>query len=247
MDTIHILQKTYEDLYLARIPLIDFLQKRLPVVSSQWIKDCVERVIFNDENLSLKQKEKLNKSRKDITQLDIFYLIKILLDNENWNSLQECFPEDSYYFIQDNRDLYFKIQEIRCNVMHPSFTDYSYEDSLEWEKSIISFVNIFSPDKKLDDYRKEYHNKEKEKLLQIITDKVITPAINSEKLTEEFKLNIRNTKERLENQTTAEGIIAFFTDALDSLQGQEIGKTLELNDLDSFERIKETIFKEYFK
>ncbi len=230
MDTIHILQKTYEDLYLARIPLINFLQERLPVVSSLWIKDCVERVVFNDEDLTLKQKERLNKSRKDISQLDIFYLLKILLDKNNWISLQELFPEDSYIFEEDNKKLYYKIQEIRCNVMHPTFYDYTYEDSSDWEKSIISFVNIFSSGKTLDDYRKEYHNKEKEKLLQIITDKVITPALTSTKLTDEFKLDIQNTKERLENQTTAEGIIAFFTDALDS-----------------FERIKETIIKEYFK
>lgn len=46
---------------------------------------------------------------------------------------------------------------------------------------------------------------------------------------------------------TAEGIIAFYTDALDSLAGKEIAQILEINDLKSFEKIKDEILKEYYK
>ena len=247
MDTIHILQKTYENLYVARIPFLTFLQERLPVISSQWKKDCVERVLYNDENLTFKQKERLKKHRKDITQLDIYYLLQIFLDEQNWNHLEALFPDDSYFFIQDNRELYYKVREIRCNVMHPSFEIYKYDDFVEWENTIISFVNLFSPDKDLQELRIDFHKEERDRLLKIIKRKVINPALKSSKLTDDFKIHIQNTKDRLEAQNTAEGIIAFFTDALDSIQGQEIGKTLEDNDLESFERIKNEVLKDYYR
>ena len=44
MNAINVLQKTYENLYVARIPLLEFLQNRLPVISSQWKIDCIERI-----------------------------------------------------------------------------------------------------------------------------------------------------------------------------------------------------------
>ena len=76
---------------------------------------------------------------------------------------------------------------------------------------------------------------------------VINPALASDNLSEDMKLRIINTKDRLEKQNTAEGIIAFFTDALDSLAGKEIAQILEINNLKSFEKIKDEIFKEYYK
>lgn len=35
METIHIPQKTYELLYVARIPLLNYLSDRLPAISSK--------------------------------------------------------------------------------------------------------------------------------------------------------------------------------------------------------------------
>ena len=70
METIHILQKTYELLYVARIPLLNYLSERLPAISSTWKRDCVERVL-NEKN------------NRDFSELDIYYLILILQDREN--------------------------------------------------------------------------------------------------------------------------------------------------------------------
>lgn len=52
--------------------------------------------------------------------------------------------------------------------------------------------------------------------------------------------------DRLEIQDSAEGIIAFFSDALNSIQGKEIGRTLEDYKLLSFEAIKNEILQEYY-
>lgn len=245
MDTIHILQKTYEDLYLARIPLLDFLQERLPIISSQWKKECVERVLEKDNNLTVKQKVNQNKKRKDFTQLDIYFLIQILVDERNFRALQTMFPNDLVILNQENLNLFYRIKDIRCTVMHPTFEVFTAKDLKTWENEIVSFVNIFNPNKTLQEYRIEFHKKEKENLLTIILEKVINPALNSKNLNSEIKEHIRNTKERLEKQNTAEGVIAFYTDALDSIQGQEIAKVLEDNELLSFEKIRDELFYNY--
>lgn len=247
MNAINVLQKTYENLYVARIPLLEFLQNRLPVISSQWKIDCIDRILYTDDNLTIQQKNKLNTERKDISQFDIYYLLQVLLEKNNWNLLKEFFPEDAYYFDNKNKELYYEVRNIRCTVMHPSLLEYNYEDYIRWENIISNFVDVFSPNKSLQELRREYHQIEKEKLLNLILINVINPALASDNLSEDIKLRIINTKDRLEKQNTAEGIIAFFTDALDSLAGKEIAQILEINDLKSFEKIKDEILKEYYK
>lgn len=232
MDTIHILQKTYEQLYVARIPLVHYLSECLPVISPNWKRDCVERVL--NENV-----------RKDFSELDLYYLIQILQDNKNKSLILEVFPEDSIIF-EDNNKLFNIIKKLRCDVMHPSFEEYTYKDFVNWTNQIESFVRIFDSAKGLDDYINELHKQEKEKLFDIIKSKVLDPALNSEKISDETKKNIENTRKRLEIQDSAEGIIAFFTDALNSNQGQKIRDELEENELNSFEKIKPLVLQEYY-
>jgi len=233
MDTIHILQKTYENLYVARIPLLNYLSSRLPVISSTWKRDCVERVL--NEGV-----------QKNFSELDIYYLIQILTDQQNIDEILSVFPEDNLIY-EDNFELFKKIKELRCNVMHPSFAVYTYEDFSRWNTDIESFVRIFSPEKNLDLLTAEFHQSEKEQLLNFIIDKVIDPALTSSKLSSEFKEHIKNTKDRLEKQNTADGIMAFFNDALIALNGKEIAKTLEANGLLSFEKIRDEVEKIYYQ
>ncbi len=232
METIHILQKTYEQLYVARIPLINYLSERLPVISPNWKRDCVERVL--NENV-----------RKDFSELDLYYLIQILQDDKNKSLILEVFPGDSIIF-EDNNKLFNTIKKLRCDVMHPSFEEYTYKDFVNWTNQIESFVRIFDSEKGLADYTKELHKQEKDKLLDIIKSEVLDPAINSSKISDETKKNIENTKNRLEIQDSAEGIIAFFTDALHSNQGQKIRDELERNGLNSFEKIEPIVLQEYY-
>lgn len=130
MEIIRILQNIYEELYVARKPLANFLEECLPALSSQWKKECVENV------------------NKNFFELDIYYLLQILLDEQNWHNLKNLFPKDEYYFREENRILYKKVRQIRNEVMHPSLSPYTYADFLEQEKTINSFVNIFSQEKK---------------------------------------------------------------------------------------------------
>lgn len=102
MDTIHILQKTYENLYVARIPLLNYLSERLPIISSTWKRDCVERVLNE-------------KVQKDFKELDIYYLIQILQDKQNQQVILEVFPEDKIIY-EDNYKLFNTIKNLRCDV-----------------------------------------------------------------------------------------------------------------------------------
>ena len=117
METIHILQKTYELLYVARIPLLNYLSERLPAISSTWKRDCVERVL-NEKN------------NRDFSELDIYYLILILQDRENQSRILEMFPQDKLIY-KDNSKLFLTIRDLRCEIMHPSFANYTFEDFMQ--------------------------------------------------------------------------------------------------------------------
>ena len=52
METIHILQKTYELLYVARIPLLNYLSDRLPAISSK-MRYLVNTKIFPDSAVTV--------------------------------------------------------------------------------------------------------------------------------------------------------------------------------------------------
>lgn len=232
METIHILQKTYELLYVARIPLLNYLSERLPAISSTWKRDCVERVL-NEKN------------NRDFSELDIYYLILILQDRENQSRILEMFPQDKLIY-KDNSKLFLTIRDLRCEIMHPSFANYTFEDFTGWTNAIESFVYVFNSDKSLSDYTLELHQKEKNRLLDIIKNNVLLPSLSCENLSQEIKNSVQNTMDRLEKQESAEGIILFFTDALRGNRGKEITKELEKNGLKSFETIKTVVLKEYY-
>lgn len=232
METIHILQKTYELLYVARIPLLNYLSDRLPAISSTWKRDCVERVL-NERN------------SRDFSELDIYYLILILQDKENQSRILEMFPQDRLIY-EDNSKLFLNIEDLRCDIMHPSFVNYTFEDFVRWTNTIESFIHVFNSEKSLSDYTLDLHQNEKNRLLNIIKNNVLLPALSSKNLSQEIKNSVQNTMDRLENQQSAEGIILFFTDALHGNRGKEIAKELEKNGLQSFETIKTIVLQEYY-
>ncbi len=232
METIHILQKTYELLYVARIPLLNYLSDRLPAISSTWKRDCVERVL-NERN------------SRDFSELDIYYLILILQDKENQSRILEMFPQDRLIY-EDNSKLFLNIKDLRCDIMHPSFVNYTFEDFVRWTNTIESFIHVFNSEKSLSDYTLDLHQNEKNRLLNIIKNTVLLPALSSKNLSQEIKNSVQNTMDRLENQQSAEGIILFFTDALRGNRGKEIAKELEKNGLQSFETIKTIVLQEYY-
>lgn len=168
METIHILQKTYELLYVARIPLLNYLSDRLPVISSTWKRDCVERVL-NERN------------SRDFSELDIYYLILILQDKENQSRILEMFPQDRLIY-EDNSKLFLNIKDLRCDIMHPSFVNYTFEDFVRWTNTIESFIHVFNSEKSLSDYTLDLHQNEKNRLLNIIKNNVLLPALSLVKI-----------------------------------------------------------------
>ena len=100
------------------------------------------------------------------------------------------------YFEEENRILYKKIRQIRNEVMHPSLSSYTYADFLEQEKTINSFVNVFSQEKNLPQLILELHQAEKTKLINIIEKNVIIPALSCEFLPENIIKSIKNTRTR---------------------------------------------------
>lgn len=83
-------------------------------------------------------------------------------------------------------------------------------------------------------------------MLDIIKTEVLEPALSCETLSAEIKESVKNTLILLEAQESAEGIIAFFADALKANRGKRIKEELEKNKLKSFEMIESQIFREYY-
>ena len=74
MESIYILQNTYEKLYALSIPILAFLEERLPLISSTWKRTCVDEVLkteFKDGREKFVDRE--------LKELDIYYLLKVRL------------------------------------------------------------------------------------------------------------------------------------------------------------------------
>lgn len=229
METIRILKETYENLYVLAIPVRKFLEEKLPCISSQWKRECVFSILEKDSDFYRE-----NSFDRSLEELDIYYLLKILLDNSVWETLSALLPDDSF-FTKENKKLLKELKRIRNIVSHPRIKEYSSTEFDDWTKTAEKVAELF--DTKLDTLKYNLHKKEKEVLLDFILEKVINPALQCKELSETTLNSIKNTKNRLEMQNTAEGIMAFFTDALNSNSGRKIAKELEKNGLLSFEKI----------
>ena len=238
MNTIRILQKTYEMLYVLSKPVKKYLQKKLPEISVNWKTDCIGNVLKVDLKDGTSRQ-----SNKTINQLDIYYLLKVLLTNKNWNRLKARFPMDPLYSIE-NKELLVEIKELRNTVAHPTLDHYTNADFNAWKNKIEKAAKLFDSD--LGTLLFDLHFQEKQKLLLFIEKKVINPALESNVLDIETRESVIETKERLEIQETAEGIISFFEDALRASGGIKIKEILHSKHLTAFEDIADDIFKMYY-
>lgn len=238
MNTIRILQKTYEMLYVLSKPVRKYLLKHLPEISKDWKRDCIYEVLKVD----LKDGTSIYID-KTIKQLDIYYLLKVLLANKNWIKLKQHFSMEPLYS-NDNKELLSEIKKLRNEVAHPTMKNYTNADFNIWKTKIENVAKLFGSD--LGILLHDLHFQEKQKLLLHIEKNVINPALASKTLDIETKARIEGTKKRLEIQETAEGIIDFFEDALRASGGIKIKDTLHKNDLTAFEDIAKDIFKMYY-
>lgn len=127
------------------------------------------------------------------------------------------------------------------NGINPYFTKHL-------RKSVCSrktYPRLFGAE--LSELKSELYDSEKEKLLNLILSKVVNPALENPNVSDEVKTSVQDTKKRLELQDSAQGIIYFFQDSLNSLRGQEIKKEFHKNNLLAFEDIKDEVEDLYFR
>jgi hypothetical protein len=92
----------------------------------------------------------------------------------------------------------------------------------------------------------ELHKPEKDRMLKFIFDNTTNITLKSDKLPEDIRNSVLRTKSIMEQQMTAAGIIAFFSDALKSIRGQQVVAELKKLGLPLFEDIKEEVFDMYY-
>jgi len=235
MESIRVLQSTYENLYFLAEPVRNFLEEYLPMLSPCWKRDCVYDIL----------KKSL---RRDVTirfdDLDICYLLKILTSEKIWTNLKNILPEKYSFFTKDNFRLLKKVKKIRNEIAHPNLKSYSFRDYDIWEKQILECANLFKVD--LEKIKIDYHQKEKKKILDYIYSEVIDCALSDQRVKGPLRTSIENTKERLEKQLTTQGIIDFFSDALQSTRGKKICEELRSLGLKAFEDIKDNVKNIYY-
>ena len=242
MESIYILQKTYENLYVLTKPIAEFLEKNLPCVNpNNWRYYCIDDV--------LKTESKDGKEHfvdKNMSELDIYYLLKVLLDDRNWLVLKDLFPEDDFYS-DENKSLLYDVKNIRNSVMHPRIEGYNENDFHNWTETISKAAKLFG--KELGQLVADLHKKEKDELFNFICERTFDITMNSQdfkKLPQHKQNTIARTKQRLQDQTTAAGIMALFEDSYFLKKGQPIKEGLEEYHLPTFEDVMEDVKDFYY-
>ena len=240
MESIRILQDTYEKLYAITPPLRKLIEKELSALSPNWIEEYI--VPF------FKAKKKSYNKYTLLNEIDSYYLLEIL--RKYWDYLS--YKSHSKFFSEKNKRLFVDKDKnnkssliyIRNKVAHPERWSYGIATYNAWHDSLEkAAVALGSSLKKL---LGELHEPERRKMLDIILSHVVDPALQSKELPPEILKSIKDTKRRLEMQNTASGIMAFFTDALHSERGKQIYDALKKSGLSSFESIEREVRDSYY-
>lgn len=254
MESVRILQDTYEKLYILTRYLAKIMDEEIQKISN-WKEYCDS--ILNESKSWLNRKKK---KWDNFYELDLYYLLLIL--GKSWDQLEKL--SDNPFFNEDNRTLFvdskneFSIWEIRNTVAHPEnmgFLEDYYSDSHnekynrydKWNRNIEKAASElgFSMGKLLC----EIHEKERDELMKVIFENSTYKTMASPKyktLSEKTRKGIENTKDRIEKQSTAAGIMAFFKDSEFLEKGLSIKEELEANGLPTFEDIREKIWYQYY-
>lgn len=250
METIRILQKTYENLHVLSAPIALFLREQLPPLSPNWKKEFVFDILNdpkeeNDKTLSYYERKRREKKEinKELEELDVYYLLKILTNYKVWNRLIETYP-DNPILTNENKVLLSDIKDIRNEVAHPSLQKHTMDEYALWTDTISKGAELFGFE--LNGLINELHQAEKEKLLNIVLSKVVNPALAHSGIKDHIRASIENTKDRLLMQNTSEGIIYFFTDALHATGGKHICEKLHECGLLAFEDIYDEVMNAYY-
>ncbi len=233
MESIRVLQDTFEWLYALSFPLGEYLDAHLQKLDDNWFQNIFLSEEKNTDNYIGKSKA---------SDLDIYYQAKLL--TKNWYKLKKLFPEENHFYEDHNRNLILAIKDIRNDIMHTDHSEYSYNDFYKDREIIKQAAVLFQTS--IDKLILDLHRAEKQKLLKIINDEVLTPALACEELPENIKASVKNTADRLAKKTSARKIVDFFRDALLANKGKEIYKAFHSCGLKGFEDIGYLIDEAYY-
>ncbi|MBR1404405.1 MAG: hypothetical protein IJ558_09510 [Treponema sp.] len=206
MESIRILQDTYEGLYAITSPIVDLLESELTKVTS-WKQKC--------DSILKKHTGGKIKEWSYFCELDLYYLLILL--KEEWNDLESF--SDSTFFTDDNKKLFVSENEnsvlnIRNNVSHPENWDYDINQYRIWKKVLKkAAIELGSS---MEELLYELHKPERERMLSYILDNTTNITLKSDKLPDDIRNSVLHTRDMLKSQMTAAGIITFFSDALKS-------------------------------
>ncbi len=264
MESIRILQDTYEKLYVLTRYLAKFMDEEIQKIEG-WKEHC-DKILSGSESW----KKWKGRNWTNFYELDLYYLLFIL--KKSWDDFRRW--TDSPFFSEENRALFvgttekseyenvndenYSVYDIRNTVAHPEnmgFLEEYYSDShnekyskyKKWDEVIDKASDElgFSMGKLLC----EIHEKEKNDLMKVIFENSTYKTMASPKypsLSEKTRMGIERTKDRIEKQSTAAGIMAFFKDSEFLNKGTYIKEELEANGLPTFEDIREKIWLHYY-
>jgi hypothetical protein len=177
----------------------------------------------------------------------------------NWENIFKYLDKDyrKYKYDREYR-IVNKVHRIRTIVAHANDADMSPSVFAESLSDLLKFAKIIKVDetlirmleqdskKSLRNIPREYFLKAKEinikeKIIAVIEEKVLLPAVNCENLEQEIKTSIDRTTLRLHSMRAIEEIASFFNNAMHSERGIIVQRRLHEQGLLGFEDIKDEI------
>ena len=216
-------------------------EKRLSLAPNNWKYYCIDDVLKSERKDGTEKYVDRN-----LDELDIYYLLKVLLDDRNWKVLKDLFPENDFYS-DKNKRLLLDVKEIRNTVMHPRIEVYDESDFNDWTEKIKETAKLFGSE--LGQLLADLHKSEKDRLFAFICERTFDITMNSPdfvKLPRHKQESIARTKQRLQDQTTAAGIMALFEDSYFLKKGQPIKEGLEEFHLPTFEDVMDDVRDFYY-
>lgn len=184
MESIRILQDTYEKLYAITPEIGNKLESEFKALSNDWRSYYVD---------SLLRKKGVYKKWTHLYEIDSYYLLKIM--DRNWTMFMK--KSESDFFTEENRNLFvnrkkeFSLISIRNKVSHPEQWNYSETVYQEWTRSLETAAERLGTS--MSELLYNLHKDEKEKILKYIFEHSTNITMKSP----EFKLLSKKTQETI--------------------------------------------------
>jgi hypothetical protein len=250
-ETIRSYTILFQYLLLLKEPTYIFLIQIFQHISPiTWWEDFIAPVLQREE-------------KENFKYLDMADLLNVL--KLNWNRIFKYRDKKYYHGKYDNEyKLVNKVHWIRTVVAHANEVDMSpfvlvsslsalldYSRLIKANESLVQKLELdwlkyqhALPEKSLKNQKED---ELKTKILSVIENKVLLKAMNSEMLSNEYKLSIDRTTLRFHSMRTIDEVIGFFNGAMLSERGREVQEELSKLGLLSFADIKDEVNELYIR